>query len=438
MTVALVTYLNLTNNVVTNDITFTSGGIALGSYNITVLGNVTGVPNLMFNGSGVATGMSSNSYSDITNPNPTNIPPIVYDLDVDLGAGNTAILPNDVELTTFTFTSGSLNLNNHKITFATKGVALSSADAVLSALNISVNNTINYFGGQSIARTWTTSGTFTNAITLYLSYPSTETSANSVKVWKRNHGETGPWDVIGTFSAVDNGTTRTVAVTGITSLNSSSKGDLDWTIAETDQTLPVELSSFTCMITAQNYIMLDWVTQTETNVSGFYIYRNQNNDLQNAIRINAFINATNTSHTANYAFVDNEATPGNTWYYWLQHIDMDGESEFHGPVSISLANSGNALPVIPLENNLSVYPNPFNPTANIAFGLAKDAEIEVSIYNVKGERIKKLIRESKAAGTHRLVWDSRDEQGIPVASGIYFIRLTAGANQITQKMVLQK
>jgi hypothetical protein len=428
----------LPNDVLTTDITFSRGGISLGNNDITATGTVSGTPNLLFNGTGVANGIGNASNSDISVPNPTAIPPVVYELEVNLGEGNTANLPNDVEVTNFTLTSGSLNLNNHKLSFPTKGMAISSADAVISALNFNVSNTINYFGGQSIARTWTTSGTFTNAVTLYFTYPETETIANTVKVWTRNHGETGAWNVLGSFPAVANGSLRTVTITGITNLNGSSKGDLDWTVADTDQTLPVELSSFTCVATPQNYVMLDWVTQTETNVAGFYVYRNQADDLLNATRINAFVGATNTSQIARYTFIDNEATPGFTWYYWLQHVDLDGEFEFHGPVSLTLNSNNIVIPNIPLENNISVYPNPFNPQATISFGITKDADIDLVIYNLKGERVKQLIQGSKSAGTHRIIWNGRDDNGKAVSSGMYLVRLSNGAFKISKKIVLQK
>lgn len=133
-------FTSLTNSVTTTDITFVSGGIILNNYNLTVSGSVSGTPYLDFNGTGVATGLGNSSYSDISDPYPADIPPIVYDLEVDLGEGNIAYLPNDVELTTFTITSGSLNLNNHKLTFTEHDFALSSTDAVISALNISVSN----------------------------------------------------------------------------------------------------------------------------------------------------------------------------------------------------------------------------------------------------------------------------------------------------------
>ncbi|MDZ4182010.1 MAG: LamG domain-containing protein, partial [Candidatus Cloacimonadaceae bacterium] len=86
-----------------------------------------------------------------------------------------------------------------------------------------------------------------------------------------------------------------------------------------DLTLPIELSSFTAVPHAQNYVVLHWVTQSETDVMGYYIYRNTINDISSAIRVSPLIAATNSSSQTSYEYEDNEVTPGQ-WYYWLQNI----------------------------------------------------------------------------------------------------------------------
>ena len=206
-----------------------------------------------------------------------------------------------------------------------------------------------------------------------------------------------------------------------------------------DDTVPVELSSFTGIITPQNFIMLEWITQSETNVSGFYLFRNNADNLSDAERINAFIQATNTSQEASYIFVDSEAIPGYTYYYWLQHIDLSGEFEFHGPVSIHLSNTNTVMPAIPLVTSLqSIYPNPFNPTATISYGLSKAAGVELVILNLKGQMVRRLVSEAKNAGSYRVMWDGRNDNGVAAATGVYLVRMRAGSYKETRKLIMLK
>jgi hypothetical protein len=227
-----------------------------------------------------------------------------------------------------------------------------------------------------------------------------------------------------------------------TGINFDAKGDAVVLLSEgADPTLPVELSAFLATATPQNYVMLQWTTQSETNVSGYYIFRNTANSLSTAQRVNNFIiEATNTSGEANYSYTDMEATPGNTYYYWLQNIDMSGEFVFHGPISVTLYNNTNPIvPVIPVITELkSIYPNPFNPIAIIPFELAKAENVTIEVYNIRGEKVRSLMTESKSAGTWRTSWNGKDENGIACTTGMYYVKMTAGKFSDMRKIVLMK
>ncbi|HOD18185.1 MAG TPA: choice-of-anchor J domain-containing protein [Candidatus Cloacimonadota bacterium] len=210
-------------------------------------------------------------------------------------------------------------------------------------------------------------------------------------------------------------------------------------ILEAENPLPVELSSFSAIATAQNYVMIEWTTQSETNVSGFYLFRNTENDPSAAERINAFIAATNTSHETDYVLYDREVLSGHTYYYWLQNIDLNGEFDFHGPVSVTISSGANNIPDIPINTGLQVvYPNPFIDQATIAFGLTKDEEVKVMIFNTKGELIRNLYSGSKKAGNYRVFWDGCNDRGKTAPSGIYFVRMKAGKNNSSLMLTLIK
>ncbi|MBT5641425.1 MAG: T9SS type A sorting domain-containing protein [Rhodobiaceae bacterium] len=84
------------------------------------------------------------------------------------------------------------------------------------------------------------------------------------------------------------------------------------------------------------------------------------------------------------------------------------------------------------------HPNPFNPTTEIAFTLDQRANVNLSIYNMLGQKVKTLASEFKNAGTHTLQWNGRDEMGQNVSTGVYLYTLTSGSESITKKMAFMK
>jgi len=96
--------------------------------------------------------------------------------------------------------------------------------------------------------------------------------------------------------------------------------------------------------------------------------------------------------------------------------------------------------VLPTEFNLSKnYPNPFNPTTTIEFALPHNGDVKLVIFNTLGQQVRTLVSTKMNAGYYKSVWDSCDELGKRVSSGMYFYRLEVDNKQIsTQKMLLLK
>jgi len=82
------------------------------------------------------------------------------------------------------------------------------------------------------------------------------------------------------------------------------------------------------------------------------------------------------------------------------------------------------------------YPNPFNPSATIVFGLPRDGNVTVEICDVAGRSIITLLDEARQAGYHSAVWFGRDGNGNAVASGVYFCRVRFGDETDVQKLIL--
>lgn len=84
------------------------------------------------------------------------------------------------------------------------------------------------------------------------------------------------------------------------------------------------------------------------------------------------------------------------------------------------------------------YPNPFNPETQIAFSIKNSSNVQLNIYNVKGQRVTTLINEKMQAGKHIRVWNGLNESNEPVTSGVYFYELKTDEHREIRKMLLLK
>ena len=135
----------------------------------------------------------------------------------------------------------------------------------------------------------------------------------------------------------------------------------------------------------------------------------------------------------------------NTVYYWRFRI-YNGSSwtDFSDTYAFYVATGStdaddNDKDLLPdnfvLEQN---YPNPYNSTTRISYSLSEKADVELTVYNLLGQKIKILVETSKPAGRYSVLWDGTDYDGHEVSSGIYFYSLTAGDFRDSKKMVLLK
>jgi hypothetical protein len=218
-------------------------------------------------------------------------------------------------------------------------------------------------------------------------------------------------------------------------------GFSDWGMEGDGGTLPVALSSFTAVQDNQNNIVLNWVTGSETQVSGYNVLRANMNSAHAAIRINSsLIPAANTSQGAQYSYADSQLTGTDDYYYWLESCDLDGNSDLYGPVLISYSTPDDpeTPPAIQTQTRmLQNSPNPFNPDTRISFQLSKDSECELDVYDTKGKHLwHKTITGNEGMNQH--AWNGTDHAGKALPSGIYLIRLKTTDYQGSVKAVILK
>jgi hypothetical protein len=113
-------------------------------------------------------------------------------------------------------------------------------------------------------------------------------------------------------------------------------------------------------------------------------------------------------------------------YYTIEHL---------GTALGVIRDSGTLAATYELQQ---CYPNPFNPLTTIVYDLPKASHVSLSITDLLGREVRKLVDAYQQSGRREVLWDGRDKNDQEVASGVYFYRLTAGDFTDTKKMVLVK
>ena len=87
---------------------------------------------------------------------------------------------------------------------------------------------------------------------------------------------------------------------------------------------------------------------------------------------------------------------------------------------------------------LSNYPNPFNPSTEIRYSIPTGGQVEVTVHNIKGQKVKTLIDENQARGNHSIKWNGKDDSGNEIASGIYFCKIRHKEKTKINKLLMLK
>lgn len=123
------------------------------------------------------------------------------------------------------------------------------------------------------------------------------------------------------------------------------------------------------------------------------------------------------------------ATEAGWWFYWN-----------FTAVAVPFAELSTGIEA-PAADELSLddaIPNPFNPSATLRYSIASDAFVRLSIYDANGGLVADLVRANEAKGEHAARWDGKNAAGVPVSSGVYFVRLESAGETRTRKIVLLK
>ena len=197
-----------------------------------------------------------------------------------------------------------------------------------------------------------------------------------------------------------------------------------WSLNYNTTPLPVELTSFIAL-TNNNIVNLLWTTATEINNYGFEIQRNPLlGGVQGWVKVGFVKGNGNSNSPKDYSFIDTDPLNGDVEYR-LKQIDNDGAFKYSSIVTV------NSLPTkFELFQN---YPNPFNPTTTIRYSIPNAEHVTLKVYDELGKEVSTLVDEKKVNGSYSVKFN-----GLGLASGIYYYRITGGDFRDVKKMMLLK
>lgn len=113
-----------------------------------------------------------------------------------------------------------------------------------------------------------------------------------------------------------------------------------------------------------------------------------------------------------------------------------GDAAYHATASISTSVQNRNDNQKDNYSILEIFPNPFNTNASIKYTISHSANVEINIFNIKGQLVRALLHGAKSSGSHQINWDGLADDGRSLVSGVYFCRIEAGRETDMQKVLL--
>jgi hypothetical protein len=182
------------------------------------------------------------------------------------------------------------------------------------------------------------------------------------------------------------------------------------------------------------YVVGRFLEPSERSVESYDVYRLLTDDMQNPEEwVEIVLNTPDT-----YAMDDN--IPETDIYRYAVIANFpNGQSDVAFSPEEFIGQMDSENNVVQLKAALNGnYPNPFNPVTTIKFSLKEECNVDMSIFNIRGQLIKTISMESIPAGQHSIVWQGNDNGGKSVASGVYFYKMKTNDYTLTKKMILLK
>ncbi|OQB38698.1 MAG: hypothetical protein BWY06_01910 [Candidatus Latescibacteria bacterium ADurb.Bin168] len=197
----------------------------------------------------------------------------------------------------------------------------------------------------------------------------------------------------------------------------------------TEHSLPVELTSFTAEAIGQ-VVKLAWATESETDNLYWIVERKEASAADATfVQVHRADGMGTTAFRTEYEFVDRSVVLGTRYAYRLTDVSRYGVRKTHEPVEVT---AGAALS-LSLGN---AFPNPANPTTTWSYSLPAEQFVQMAVYNAMGQQVRVLVNRNVSAGVHQATWDTRDDTGRELASGVYICVLQTPTSRLLSRVTI--
>ncbi|MEJ2543006.1 MAG: FlgD immunoglobulin-like domain containing protein [Calditrichaceae bacterium] len=358
------------------------------------------------------------------------------------------VYPISITSSEFTFPTGA-KMDYRPVSISLASVADDSVTITVKQINQNAQDlSTNYVGVDKVSsvRYWQIRddnvGKFTGA-QITLSYDSTVTDdgveiASELNIAQLDTSAAWVWNSIGGSGTADyKGTIQSIALSDFLS-GYFAFGDAT---GGADISLPVLLSLFE-LSENKGEVSLNWRTESEINNRYWLIQKKEVAPEDSFIVDSEEINSdqyktvarcegqgTKSTETE-YSYLDKDVTVGKQYTYRLVDVSINGRKHFHDAQSVLIE--------LPARYELfQNYPNPFNPVTNITYQLPVNSDVQLSIYNILGQRMATLVNKRQEAGYYKLKWTGKNGSGVKLSSGMYVLVIQANFAK-SKKLVILK
>jgi hypothetical protein len=182
-------------------------------------------------------------------------------------------------------------------------------------------------------------------------------------------------------------------------------------------------TGLTAEVVSGNHALLNWTPPSQAS-SGYAVYKNDD--------FLDFVDVSSTSYT------DPTPITGATTYKVTALYDT-GESLFSIDALVEPVGNNDGVQVASIPTKItSVYPNPFSNESRISYSVKNTGTVQISIYNLLGQKVRQISNATKATGSYVTSWDGKDDHGNKLSNGIYFVRMQSNDSQDTKKVMFIK
>jgi hypothetical protein len=188
------------------------------------------------------------------------------------------------------------------------------------------------------------------------------------------------------------------------------------------------------MLSAQragNYVYLNWTGVHVPDLRDYSVYRKTSSGVT-PVPINFLASSEDT-------VMADTTPPASALYYIVTAVDVhQNQSAPSNEASVGATTDVGNLPPVTVLTVQQNYPNPFAETTELQLGLPAKADVTVELFDVAGRVVRAVAFPQRSAGWTRVRLDARDERGKNLPNGVYFYRVSAGAERVTKKLVIAR